>query len=169
MEANQQYINDYKKIISVDSNTSLNNNINENISYLKITQKSGEIEMIVNEPYIDYNNLNNNENHDDNDDNDTDDNDTYEDDDDLSEFSQYREHDFESDDDLESTLDSTLEFIFDFDIIYKPDKNVEILEIIEIKSKIVNRIKLNALDLQYIKKLNDNDKFDLIKLFNHMI
>ena len=169
MEANQQYINDYKKIISVDSNTSLNNNINENISYLKITQKSGEIEMIVNEPYIDYNNLNNNENHDDNDDNDTDDNDTYEDDDDLSEFSQYREHDFESDDDLESTLDSTLEFIFDFDIIYKPDKNFEILEIIEIKSKIVNRIKLNALDLQYIKKLNDNDKFDLIKLFNHMI
>ena len=69
--------------------------------------------MIVNEPYIDY----------DNDD----------DDDELSEFSQYRDYDFESDDDLESSLDSTLEFIFDFDIIYKPENNN-----IEIKSKIQN-------------------------------
>lgn len=155
METNQQYINDYKNIISIDSNTSLNDCIDENNSCLKVTQKNGEIEMIINEPYIDYNNLNNDNN-----------NDSV--DDDLSEFSQYREHDFESDDDLESSLDSTLEFIFDFDIIYKPDNNIEMQELIEIKSKIVNRIKLSALDLQYIKKLNDNDKFDLIKLFNHM-
>jgi hypothetical protein len=39
----------------------------------------------------------------------------------------------------------------------------------EIKSKIVNKIKLNALDISHIKKLEDNDKFDLIKLFNHMV
>jgi hypothetical protein len=156
METNQQYINDYKNIISIDSNNSLNDNIDENNSSFKITQKNGEIEMIVNEPYIDYDNPKENDNDNDNDN------------DNLSEFSQYRDHDFESDDDLESSLDSTLEFIFDFDIIYKPENNIEMLENIEIKSKIVNRIKLNALDLQNIKKLDDNEKFELIKLFNHM-
>jgi hypothetical protein len=150
MEKPQKYINDYKNIISIDSNTSLNDNIDENNSSFKITQKNGEIEMTVNEPYIDYDNPNDNDN------------------DNLSEFSQYRDHDFESDDDLESSLDSTLEFIFDFDIIYKPENNIEMLENIEIKSKIVNRIKLTALDLQNIKKLDDNEKFELIKLFNHM-
>ena len=150
METNQKYINDYKNIISIDSNTSLNDNIDENNSSFKITQKNGEIEMIVNEPYIDYDNPNDNDN------------------DNLSEFSQYRDHDFESDDDLESSLDSTLEFIFDFDIIYKPENSIEMLENIEIKSKIVNRVKLTALDLQNIKKLDDNEKFELIKLFNHM-
>ena len=155
MEKPQKYINDYKNIISIDSNTSLNDNIDENNSSFKITQKNGEIEMIVNEPYIDY------DNHNDNNDNNNND--------ELSEFSQYRDHDFESDDDLECSLDSTLEFIFDFDIIYKPENSIEMLENIEIKSKIVNRIKLNALDLQYIKKLDDNDKFELIKLFNHMV
>jgi hypothetical protein len=62
-----------------------------------------------------------------------------------------------------------LEFIFDIDIIYKPENSIEMLENIEINSKIVNRIKLTALDLQYIKKLDDNDKFELIKLFNHMV
>jgi hypothetical protein len=152
METNQKYITDYKNIISIDSNNNLNDNIDENNSSFKITQKNGEIEMIVNEPYIDYDNPKENENDNDN----------------LSEFSQYRDHDFESDDDLESSLDSTLEFIFDFDIIYKPENNIEMLENIEIKSKIVNRIKLNALDLQNIKKLDDNEKFELIKLFNHM-
>jgi len=152
METNQKYINDYKNIISIDSNNNLNDNIDENNSSFKITQKNGEIEMIVNEPYIDYDNPKENENDNDN----------------LSEFSQYRDHDFESDDDLECSLDSTLEFIFDFDIIYKPENNIEMLENIEIKSKIVNRIKLNALDLQNIKKLDDNEKFELIKLFNHM-
>ncbi len=150
MEKPQKYINDYKNIISIDSNTSLNDNIDENNSSFKITQKNGEIEMTVNEPYIDYDNPNDNDN------------------DNLSEFSQYRDHDFESDDDLESSLDSTLEFIFDFDIIYKPENSIEMLENIEIKSKIVNRVKLNALDLQNIKKLDDNEKFELIKLFNHM-
>jgi hypothetical protein len=156
METNQKYINDYKNIISIDSNNNLNNNLNDNIdennSSFKITQKNGEIEMIVNEPYIDYDNPKENENDNDN----------------LSEFSQYRDHDFESDDDLECSLDSTLEFIFDFDIIYKPENSIEMFENIEIKSKIVNRIKLNALDLQNIKKLDDNEKFELIKLFNHM-
>ena len=139
METNQKYINDYKNIISIDSNNNLNDNIDENNSSFKITQKNGEIEMIINEPYIDYDNLNNNENDNDNDN------------DNLSEFSQYRDHDFESDDDLECSLDSTLEFIFDFDIIYKPENNIKLFEIIKFKNIIQN-----------IKKLNDNDKFDLI-------
>jgi len=173
MKKNQNYINDYNNIMSVDSNFSLNDSIEANTQYLKITQKNGEIEMIVNEPYIDYNNINdrdNNNDHDNDNDRDNDNNDrngTYVDDsaDDLTEFSQYRDHDFESDDDLESTLD----FKFDFDIIFTPEKNSELLQITEIKSKIVNRIKLNALDLFYIKKLDDNEKFDLIKLFNHMV
>jgi hypothetical protein len=173
MKKNQNYINDYNNIMSVDSNFSLNDSIEANTQYLKITQKNGEIEMIVNEPYIDYNNINdrdNNNDHDNDNDRDNDNNDrngTYVDDsaDDLTEFSQYRDHDFESDDDLESTLD----FKFDFDIIFTPEKNSELLQITEIKSKIVNRIKLNALDLFYIKKLDDNEKYDLIKLFNNMV
>jgi hypothetical protein len=128
-----------QKHTKFDNNLSITNTRDE---------KQKEIEMI--------NNLNKNEN-------------VNNDNDNLSEFSQYRDHDFESDDDLESSLDSTLEFIFDFDIIYKPKNNIEMLENIEIKNKIVNRIKLNALDLQNIKKLDDNEKFELIKIFNHMM
>lgn len=151
----QKYINDYDNIISVDSNFSLNDTaIDENSSYLKVTQKNGEIEMIINEPYIDYNNVkdvnDDNKNVDDSDDN-------------LSEFSEYC--DYGNYDDLEHCLD----FKFDFDIIFTPEKNSELLQITEIKSKIVNRLKLNALDLSHIKKLDDNEKFDLIKLFNHMV
>jgi hypothetical protein len=167
MKKNQNYINDYNNIMSVDSNFSLNDSIEANTHYFKITKQNGEIEMIINEPYIDYNNLNVNDNNHRNDNDDNDRNCTYVDnsDDDLTEFTQYRDHDFESDDDLECTLD----FKFDFDVIFTPEKNSELLQITEIKSKIVNRIKLNALDLFYIKKLDDNEKFDLIKLFNHMV
>jgi hypothetical protein len=157
MENNQTYINDFKNIISVDSNCSLNDTIDENSSYLKITQKNGEIEMIINEPYVDYNDINDinydNKNVDDSDDN-------------LSEFIAYRDNEFESDDD---ELEHSLDFKFDFDIIFTPEKNSELLQITEIKSKIVNRIKLHALDLSHIKTLDDNEKFDLIKLFNHMV
>jgi hypothetical protein len=167
MIKNQNYINDYNNIMSVDSNFSLNDSIEANTHYFKITKQNGEIEMIINEPYIDYNNLNVNDNNHRNDNDNNDRDCTYVDDsdDDLTEFSQYRDHDFESDDDLESTLD----FKFDFDVIFTPEKNSELLQITEIKSKIVNRIKLNALDLSYIKKLDDNEIFDLIKLFNHMV
>jgi hypothetical protein len=167
MKKNKNYINDYNNIMSVDSNFSLNDSIEANTHYFKITKQNGEIEMIINEPYIDYNNLNVNDNNHRNDNDNNDRDCTYVDDsdDDLTEFSQYRDHDFESDDDLESTLD----FKFDFDVIFTPEKNSELLQITEIKSKIVNRIKLNALDLFYIKKLDDNEKFDLIKLFNHMV
>jgi len=158
MKNTQKHNNDYKNIASIDSNFSLNGNIDENTSYFKVTQKSGEIEMIINEQYIDYNDIENNaenvnENHE------------KHENDDLSEFSQYRDYEFDSDDDLESNLDSN----FDFDIIFTPENNSELLQITEIKSKIVNRIKLNALDISYIKRLEDNDKFDLIKLFNHMV
>jgi hypothetical protein len=156
MKNTQKHNNDYKNITSIDSNFSLNGSIDENTSYFKVTQKSGEIEMIINEPYIDYNDPENNTENDDvnNDEND-----------DLSEFSQYRDYEFDSNDDLESNLD----FKFDFDIIFTPENNSELLQITEIKSKIVNRIKLNALDISYIKRLEDCDKFDLIKLFNHMV
>jgi len=160
----QKYISNYDNIISIDSNSSLNDTaLDENSSYLKVTQKNGEIEMIINEPYLDYNNINNinndNKNVDDSDDN-------------LSEFSEYEENNYDGDygdygnyDDLEHSLD----FKFDFDIIFTPEKNSELLQITEIKSKIVNRLKLNALDLSHIKKIDDNEKFDLIKLFNHMV
>jgi hypothetical protein len=157
MEKTQKYINGFNNITSVDSNSSLNDTaIDENSSYIKVMQKNGEIEMIINEPYIDYNDANDdcinydNKNVDDSDDN-------------LSEFSEYC--DYGNYDDLEHSLD----FKFDFDIIFTPEKNSELLQITEIKSKIVNRLKLNALDLSHIKTLGDNEKFDLIKLFNHMV
>jgi hypothetical protein len=170
MENNQTYINDFKNITSVDSNFSINDSMDENSSYFKVTKKTGEIEMIVNEPYVDYNDDDlvnygsdqcedtNHVNHDNKGDNDSDD--------ELSEFIAYRDNEFESDDD---ELEHSLDFKFDFDIIFTPEKNSELLQITEIKSKIVNRIKLHALDLSHIKKLDDNDKFDLIKLFNHMV
>ena len=155
MENIQKGVKDYNNIVSIDSNFSLNDsNIDDNVSYFKVTQKNGEIEMVSNEPYIDYNDLNN---HDSNDDSN---------DDNLSEFSQYRE--FENDDDdLECGLD--FDFNLDFDIIFTPENNSELLKLTEIKSKIVNRIKLNAQDLSHIKKIEDDEKFSLIKLFNHMV
>jgi len=128
----------------VDTTFSINNDTHEK------DEKNGEIELInnknINKCETKYN---------------------YHDDssDDLSEFTQYRDRDFESDDDLEDTFD----FIFDFDIIYKPKFNIELLQIIEIKNKIVKRIKLNALELLFIKKLDDSEKFELLKLFNHMV
>jgi len=154
MENIQKGVKDYKNIVSIDSNFSLNDsNIDDdNVCHFKVTQKNGEIEMVLNEPYIDYNDLNN---HDINDDSNDDDN--------LSEFSQYKEFENDYEDELECELD------FDFDIIFTPENNSELLKLTEIKSKIVNRIKLNALDLSHIKKIEDDEKFLLIKLFNHMV
>jgi hypothetical protein len=90
-------------------------------------------------------------------------------DDELSDFLEYKDSDLESD----SELDSELDFIFDFDIVYEPsigiDNNDKTKHFIEIKNKIINKIKLNANDLIYITKLDENDKFELIKLFNHMM
>ena len=169
MENNQTYINDFKNIINANANFSINDSMDENSSYLKLAQKIGEIEMIVNEPYVDYNDDDNNYNSDHSQyANHVNDNNKLANDSDseLSEFIAYRDKEFESDnDDLEHCLD----FKFDFDIIFTPEKNSELLQITEIKSKIVNRIKLHALDLFHIKTLGDNEKFDLIKLFNHMV
>jgi hypothetical protein len=169
MENNQTYINDFKNIISVDSNFSINDIMDENSSYLKLTKKTGEIEMIVNEPYVDYNDDANNYDSDHSEcANDVNHHNklTNDSDSELSEFIAYRDNEFESDnDDLEHCLD----FNFDFDIIFTPEKNSELLQLTEIKSKIVNRLKLNALDLLHIKTLGDNEKIDLIKLFNHMV
>jgi hypothetical protein len=158
MENIQKGVKDYNNIVSIDSNFSLNDsNIDDNVSYFKVTQKNGEIEMVLNEPYIDYNDLNNHDNNENKEVDNSDDN--------LSEFSQYREFEHDYEDDLECGLD----FNFDFDIIFTPDNNSELLKLTEIKSKIVNRIKLNAMDLSHIKKIEDDEKFSLIKLFNHMV
>ena len=137
-----------ENIISLDSNGTNGSIANENLDCIKITHKNGVDNVRDNEVVSEYND----------DDNDNDD--------ELSEFIAYRDNEFESDnDDLEHSLD----FKFDFDIIFTPEKNSELLQITEIKSKIVNRIKLHALDLSHIKTLDNNEKFDLIKLFNHMV
>jgi hypothetical protein len=128
-------------------------NVDSNSPHFIVTHKNGEIEMVEPEPYIDFNNIGNydSENSDDN----------------LSEFSEYKDDDFDKNDYLEETLD--LDFDLDFDSMFTSENNSEILQFIEIKNKIVHRIKLNVLDLSYIKKLADHDKFELIKLFNHMV
>ena len=87
-------------------------------------------------------------------------------DDELSEFIAYRDHEFESDDD---ELDSVLDFKFDFDIIFTPENNSQLDHLTEIKTKIINKIKLSKIDLSYIQKIDEDDQFELIKIFNHMV
>jgi len=87
-------------------------------------------------------------------------------DDELSEFIAYRDHEFESDDD---ELDSVLDFKFDFDIIFSPENNSQLDHLTEIKTKIINKIKLSKIDLSYIQKIDEDDQFELIKIFNHMV
>lgn len=110
--------------------------------------------IIENGDKYNYNNKDNNK------DNNMDDNS-----DELSEFLEYKDSDLEDDE-----LDSILDFNFDFDIVYTPnsiyDKSQRLMEI---KSKIVNKIKLNAIDLIYIHKLSDDEKLEIIKIFNHMV
>jgi hypothetical protein len=67
---------------------------------------------------------------------------------------------------LDSDLDSDLDFMFDFDIIYNPENNNDMNNFIEIKTKIVNKIKLNKDDLTRIHHANDIVKFEIIKWFN---
>ena len=141
-----------ENIISLDSNGSITD---EQLECIKITYKNG---------------------HDGHDEKDKKDNahdnevvseyDDDDDDDELSEFIAYRDNEFESDDD---ELDSLLEFKFDFDIIFTPENNSQLDHLTEIKTKIINKIKLNKSYLFYIKKIEDCEKFELIKIFNHMV
>jgi len=137
-----------ENIISLDSNGTNGSITNENLECIKITHKNGHDNDVVSK----YN--------DEGDDDDDDD------DDELSEFNAYRDHEFQSDDD---ELDSLLDFKFDFDIIFTPENNSELDHLTEIKSKIINKIKLSKIDLSYIQKIEDCEKFELIKIFNHIV
>jgi hypothetical protein len=142
----------------MDNNIITNNDVHD--------KKQGEIEMTNNEPYIDYNDYNDYNEVDKYDQSEElNKNDHDNESDKLSEFSEYKDNEFYSDDELESCFD----FNFDFDIIFTPENNNDLLQLTEIKSKIVNRIKLNALDLQHIKNLGNSEQFDIIRLFNHMV
>ena len=141
-----------ENIISLDSNGSITD---EQLECIKITYKNG---------------------HDGHDEKDKKDNahdnevvseyDDDDDDDELSEFIAYRDNEFESDND---ELDSLLDFKFDFDIIFTPENNSQLDHLTEIKTKIINKIKLSKIDLLYIQKIDEHDKFELIKIFNHMV
>jgi hypothetical protein len=133
-----------ENIISLDSNGTNGSITNENLDCIKITHKNGRDNDVVSE----YND----------EDDDCDD--------ELSEFIAYRDNEFESDDD---ELDSLLDFKFDFDIIFTPENNSQLDHLTEIKSKIINKIKLSKIDLLYIQKIDEDDKFELIKIFNHMV
>ena len=134
-----------ENIISLDSNGTNGSIANENLDCIKITHKNGhDNDVDVDSEYNDEDDA----------------------DDELSEFNAYRDHEFESDDD---ELDSTLDFKFDFDIIFSPENNSQLDHLTEIKSKIINKIKLSKIDLLYIQKIDEYDKFELIKIFNHMV
>ena len=133
-----------ENITSLDSNGSITN---ENLECIKITHKNKEDNVRDNDVI-------------------SEDDDDDDDDDELSEFIAYRYHEFESDDD---ELGSLLDFKFDFDIIFSPENNSQLDHLTEIKTKIINKIKLSKSDLSYIQKINEDDKFELIKIFNHMI
>jgi len=141
-----------ENIISLDSNGSITD---EQLECIKITHKNGHDgrdnvrdNVRDNDVVSEY------------------DDDIDDDDDELSEFITYRDHEFESDDD---ELDSLLDFKFDFDIIFSPENNSELDHLTEIKTKIINKIKLSKSDLFYIQKIDEYDKFELIKIFNHMV
>lgn len=144
-----------ENIISLDSNGTNGSITDENLDCIKITHKNGhdgddkKDNVRDNEVVSEYD-------------------DDHDDDDELSEFIAYRDHDyeFESDDD---ELDSLLDFKFDFDIIFTPENNSQLDHLTEIKSKIINKIKLSKTDLLYIQKIDEDDKFELIKIFNHMV
>ena len=136
-----------ENIISIDSNNS-------------ITYKNGKDKVHDNDVVSEYKDEDEDEDKDEDEDEDDDC------DDELSEFIAYRYHEFESDDD---ELDSLLDFKFDFDIIFSPENNSQLDHLTEIKTKIINKIKLSKSDLSYIQKINEDDKFELIKIFNHMV
>jgi len=134
-----------ENIISLDSNDSI---ADQKLDCIKITHKNKEDNGHDNDVVSEYNDEDDNE------------------DDELSEFNAYRDHEFQSDDD---ELDSLLDFKFDFDIIFTPENNSELDHLTEIKTKIINKIKLSKSDLSYIQKIDEYDKFELIKIFNHMV
>jgi len=153
-------------IISIDSNSSLN----DNIKYIKVYE--GDFNYIKNE-IID----NNFYNHHDDDDDDNDDNDDNEDN--LSQFSGFSYiTDFEDcdKDKLEenlgyktfSDLDTEFDFLFEYDIIHNHENNNKTNSeyLCKIKNKIMNKIKLSAKELLYIQYANETTKFEIIKLFN---
>lgn len=149
-----------ENIISLDSNGSITD---EQLECIKITYKNGHD---GHDGYDGHDKKDKKENICDNDvvseyDDDDDDHD-----DELSEFIAYRDKEFESDDD---ELDSLLDFKFDFDIIFTPENNSQLDHLTEIKTKIINKIKLSKSDLFYIQKIDEYDKFELIKIFNHMV
>jgi len=143
-----------ENIISLDSNGTNGSITDEQLECIKITHKNGhdgndgQENICDNEVVSEY------------------DDDIDDDDDELSEFIAYRDNEFESDDD---ELDSLLDFKFDFDIIFTPENNSQLDHLTEIKSKIINKIKLSKIDLLYIQKIDEDDKFELIKIFNHMV
>jgi len=145
-------------IISIDSNTSLN----DNIKYIKVYENS--LKNIKNSVLSSFDSLHN-------DDDDDEDN--------LSQFSGFSYvTDFEDceKDDLEenlgcktfSDLDSEFDFLFEYDIIHNHENNnkTDSEYLCEIKNKIMNKIKLNAKELLYIQHANEKIKFEIIKLFN---
>jgi hypothetical protein len=141
-----------ENIISLDSNGTNGSITDEQLECIKITHKNGHDgheNICDNEVVSEY-----------------DDDHDIDDDDELSEFIAYRDNEFESDDD---ELDSLLDFKFDFDIIFTPENNSELDHLTEIKTKIINKIKLSKSDLLYIQKIDEYDKFELIKIFNHMV
>ena len=145
-----------ENIISLDSNGTNGSITDEQLECIKITYKNGHDGHDEKDK---KDNAHDNEvvsEYDDDDD----------DDDELSEFIAYRDNEFESDND---ELDSLLDFKFDFDIIFTPENNSQLDHLTEIKTKIINKIKLSKIDLLYIQKIDEHDKFELIKIFNHMV
>jgi hypothetical protein len=160
-------------IISIDSNTSSNE---ANIKYIKVPESS--FNCIKNDI------VNNGDN---GDKDDADDNGHADDDDNLSQFSgfsYYKDYEYYDNDvleqnleiktryadtgsDLGSELDSELDFKFDFDIVYNTENNYQLNSLIEIKTKIANKIKLTKKDFLHIQYSDEGTKFELIKLFNH--
>ena len=158
MSITNHYNNSFSdnNIISIDSNSSLN----DNIKYIKVYE--GKFNYIKNE-IIDNNFYN--------DDDDDEDN--------LSQFSGFSYvtdfEDYDKDkleENLEcktfSDLDSEFDFFFEYDIICNHENNnkTDTDYLCEIKNKIINKIKLNAKELLHIQHANEKTKFEIIKLFN---
>jgi len=145
-------------ILSIDSNSSLN----DNIKYIKVYENS--LKNIKNSVLSSFDSLHN------------------DDEDNLSQFSGFsyiNDIDIENqeNDKLEenlvcknsSDLDSELDFMFEYDTICSNIKSKQIhddIYLIGIKNKIMNKIKLNDKDLLHIQYANETTKFEIIKLFS---
>jgi hypothetical protein len=145
-------------IISIDSNSSLN----DNIKYIKVYENS--LKNIKNSVLSSFDSLHN------------------DDEDNLSQFSGFsyiNDIDIENqeNDKLEenlvcknsSDLDSELDFMFEYDTICSNIKSKQIhddIYLIGIKNKVINKIKLNDKDLLHIQYANETTKFEIIKLFS---